>query len=447
MTESSYASRAASFLSGASSPVEYLDACLAEIAAQDGEVRAFVALNTDAARAQAQLSSARWASGQPLSAIDGMPIGVKDIIETADMATEQGSPMWQGFESKRDSATVQALRDAGAVILGKTATTEFASSPTFAETTNPHDHKRTPGGSSSGSTAAVGAGFVPMALGSQVVGSTLRPSSYCGCVGFKPSTGGLNRSGSYDHLSHSCVGLIGNSLEDVWLTAKAIATRVGGDPGYRGLTGPANLPGPQAPQRLLVLQTDGWSRMTRGARTAFEAVLEQLAAAGIVLVNRSNDPDVDAFERMIEDVRSLSNVILSWENRWPTAGYLRSDATKLHPVTIARFNEAKTLTQNDYAEALERRQSLRDSFARLMAKVDGAVTLAATGAAPLGLQSTGDPGFNIPASILGVPAVSLPLLADEGLPLGLQLIGRRDEDAALFGLSHWFWQWQSVQGR
>jgi Asp-tRNA(Asn)/Glu-tRNA(Gln) amidotransferase A subunit family amidase len=370
-----------------------------------------------------------------------MPVGIKDIIETVDMPTGQGSPMWEGFESGRDSATVQALRDAGAIILGKTTTTEFASSPTFAQTTNPHDASRTPGGSSSGSTAAVGAGFVPLALGSQVVGSTLRPSSFCGCVGFKPSTGGINRSGSYDHLSHSCVGVIGTTLEDVWLSAKAIVTRVGGDPGYRGLTGPANMPGVQSPKRLLVLQTDGWNRVTPGARAAFESVIEGLTASGIELIDRSTDADVEAFERMIEDVRSLSNVILSWENRWPTAGYLRKDAGKVHPVTAARFNEARTLTQNDYVEALQQRQSLRDAFARIAAKADGAITLAATGAAPVGLVSTGDPGFNIPASIIGAPALTLPLLADEGLPLGLQVIGRKDEDAALFGLAAWLTQW------
>mgnify|MGYP001180876350 CR=1 FL=1 len=442
---SSYVSLGQDFLTGASSPVEFLEACISKISAREDVVRAFVTLNTDGARRQAQESTERWKAGQPLSAIDGMPVAVKDIIETVDMPTGQGSPMWEGFESGRDSATVQALRDAGAIILGKTTTTEFASSPTFAQTTNPHDPKRTPGGSSSGSTAAVGAGFVPLALGSQVVGSTLRPSSYCGCVGFKPSTGGLNRSGSYDHLSHSCVGVIGTTLEDVWLSAKAIATRVGGDPGYRGLTGPANLPGVQTPARLLVLQTDGWNRMTPGAKAAFESVLAGLAKSDIELIDRTTDAEVDAFERMIEDVRSLSTVILSWENRWPTAGYLRKDAGKIHPVTVARFAEARTLTQNDYIEALERRQALRDAFAKIAAKADGAVTLAATGAAPVGLVSTGDPGFNIPASIIGAPALTLPILADEGMPLGLQVIGRKDEDAALFGLAAWLMQWHAAR--
>lgn len=447
MTQSSYASLAPDFLSGKTSPSEFLETCLARIAANENVVRAFVTLDIESARRQAQDSTARWQAGQPLSAVDGMPVGVKDIIETVDMPTGQGSPLWENFESGRDSATVQALRDAGAIILGKTTTTEFASSPTFAETTNPHDPKRTPGGSSSGSTAAVGAGFVPLALGSQVVGSTLRPSSYCGCVGFKPSTGGINRSGSYDHLSHSCVGVIGTSLEDVWLSAKAIVTRVGGDPGYRGLTGPANLPGARTPKRLIVLQTDGWKRVTPGAHSAFVKVTEGLKEFGIELIDRHVDAEVDAFERMIEDVGSLSNIILSWENRWPTAGYLRKEAGKVHPITVARFNEAKTLTQSDYIAALEQRQALRDAFTIMIAKADSAITLAATGAAPQGLVSTGDPGFNIPASIIGAPALSLPLLSDEGMPLGLQVIGQRNEDAALFGLATWITEWCGAYGR
>lgn len=441
MVSSSYVALTPDFLTGKSSPSEFLETCLARVAKSEDMVRAFVAIDIEGARAQAEASTARWKAGQQLSPIDGIPVGVKDIIETADMPTGQGSPMWEGFESGRDAATVQALRDAGAIILGKTATTEFASSPTFAQTTNPHDPKRTPGGSSSGSTAAVGAGFVPLAIGSQVVGSTLRPSSYCGCVGFKPSTGGLNRSGSYDHLSHSCVGVIGATLEDVWVSAKQIATRVGGDPGYPGLMGPENLPSAQKPKRLLILQTDGWNRVAPGAREAFESVVEELKQSGVELIDRSRDADIEAFERMIADVRSLSDIILSWENRWPTAGYLRKDANKVHPVTVERFNAAKDLTQKDYAEALARRQSLRDAFAKLMAKGDGAITLAATGAAPVGLISTGDPGFNIPASIIGAPALSLPLLSDEGMPLGLQVIGRKDEDAALLGLATWITQW------
>ena len=164
-----------------------------------------------------------------------MPVSIKDVIETADMPTGQGSPLFEGQETRRDSASVHALREAGAIIIGKTTTTEFAATHPWHRTRNPHDGTRTPGGSSSGSAAAVGSGMVPAGLGTQVVGSILRPSSFCGAIGFKPSVGAINRSGSYDHFSQSCQGAIGATLADTWLVLRAIADRAGGDPGFVGL--------------------------------------------------------------------------------------------------------------------------------------------------------------------------------------------------------------------
>jgi Asp-tRNA(Asn)/Glu-tRNA(Gln) amidotransferase A subunit family amidase len=196
MTLMPYVELADAFRRGETTPLAQLDRVLERLDALEPGLRAFVHLNRDAARAQAAESTARWQAGRPLSPVDGMTLGVKDIIETADMPTGQGSPAWEGNRTGRDSASVHALREAGAVILGKTTTTEFAAMHPFHETRNPHDPERTPGGSSSGSAAAVGAGILPAALGTQVVGSTLRPASFCGCVGYKPTFGALNRSGS-----------------------------------------------------------------------------------------------------------------------------------------------------------------------------------------------------------------------------------------------------------
>ncbi|MCQ8783598.1 amidase [Mangrovibrevibacter kandeliae] len=433
----SYTARAEAFRSGEDSPVAVLEACLAEIGKRESVVKAFKAMAIERARAEAAESEARWRRGEPLSPIDGMPVGIKDILETADMPTGQGSPLWEGFETRRDSASVQALRDAGALILGKTATTEFASRPQFAETTNPHDPTRTPGGSSSGSCAAVGAGFVPLALGTQVVGSTLRPSSYCGVIGYKPSIGGFNRGGSYDYLSHSCTGLIATTLDDIWLTAKALVARTGGDPGYPGVTGPEALPAATAPRTLVVLETDGWSRAAPGAREAFASACHRLQAAGVTIVTRGADAELDAMDAAIAQVGSLSDTILGWEGRWPVGGYARTDAEKLHPLTRERIERNRSLTQDDYRAALDDRAALRRRYASLLQGADAVVTLAATGAAPVGLESTGDAGFNIPASVLGVPALSLPVLSDGDMPLGLQLMGRVDEDASLFALANW----------
>src|SRR5689334_864461 len=181
-----YVGRTASFAGGSDSPMQVLQECLAEIDRREPAVGAFTLIDATAARIAAEASAERWRAGRALSAIDGMPVGVKDMIETADMVTGMGSPLFDGYRPLFDAASVQGLREAGAVMLGKTVTTEFASSHPRG-TRNPWDTTRTPGGSSSGSAAAVGCGMLCGGLGTQVVGSILRPSGFCGAYGFKPS--------------------------------------------------------------------------------------------------------------------------------------------------------------------------------------------------------------------------------------------------------------------
>src|SRR5262249_38476484 len=246
-------------------------------------------LNLAGARAAADQSTARWRTGQPRSPIDGMPIGIKDIIETADMPTENGSPLFAGFRSERDGASVAALREGGAIIVGKTVTTEFASTEPRG-TRNPHDLRRTPGGSSSGSAAAVAAGMASTALGTQVIGSTSRPASYCGCVGFKASVGALNRGGSYDGLSQSATGVLATTLEDAWQVAYEIAIRAGGDPGYPGLFGPPSAPPAQRPRRLAFLETAGWTAASPAPQTAMNHALVRLKAPRNHLLTRPTPP-------------------------------------------------------------------------------------------------------------------------------------------------------------
>ena len=248
----------ADFRSGADSPRQFLERCLAAIEAREADVGAFVHYDAASARRQADASTARWHAGKPLSPIDGMPVGIKDIIETADFPTEMGSPLYAGWRSERDAASVVALRAAGAVIVGKTVTTEFAATEPRG-TRNPLDPARTPGGSSSGSAAAVAAGMLSVGIGTQVVGSILRPASYCGVVGFKPSLGAINRGGSHDGLSQSCHGALAASLSDAWQVVYEIAVRAGGDPGFPGLDGPPSPPAPVQPRRLALLETEGWA--------------------------------------------------------------------------------------------------------------------------------------------------------------------------------------------
>ncbi|MGA2395325.1 MAG: amidase, partial [Candidatus Lustribacter sp.] len=207
------------FRAGSDTPRALLERCIAVIDAREREVMAFEYLDLAGARRAADASTERYARGTPLSSIDGLPVGVKDIIETADMPTGMGSPLFAGYRGGRDAASVVALREAGAVIVGKTVTTEFASQ-VAGKTHNPWDLARTPGGSSSGSAAAVACGMLRAGLGTQVIGSILRPASYCGCVGYKPTVGGINRGGSLDPHSQSTHGVLAASLGDAWRVAR-----------------------------------------------------------------------------------------------------------------------------------------------------------------------------------------------------------------------------------
>lgn len=437
LRSSSYVSLEQAFRSGASSPLVLAEHALERIEQEEAQLRAFVHIDAERALAQAHAATKRWGKGQPLSRLDGVLLAVKDIIETADMPTGQGSVLWTGFESKRDAATVMALRQAGAVVLGKTATTEYALTELLASTTNPHDAARTPGGSSSGSAAIVGAGIVPLALGSQVVGSTIRPSSYCGCYGFKPTVGALNRGGSYDYFSQSCVGLMAGALEDAWEAACEVARRVGGDPGFPGMAYTEGMPEAAAPRRLAMLQTDGWRKTSPGARHAFEAKMAELRQAGVEVLGREDDPELESFETQIEDVMSLTWRIMAWELRWPQGADAVRNGWGISRAVLGRLQEGLAMTRDDYARALAEREQIRGRAAALLRRYDGFALLSATGAAPLGFASTGHGGMNVPVSLLGLPALSLPLLCDDGLPLGLQLVGTFDQEIRLAAMARW----------
>ena len=365
-----------------------------------------------------------------------MPVGIKDVIETADMPTQMGSELFAGWRSDRDAASVAALREAGAVVLGKTVTTEFAAREPRG-TRNPWDPERTPGGSSSGSAAAVACGMVPAALGTQVLGSIVRPASFCGCVGFKPSVGGINRGGIHDYLSQSCTGILAASLEDAWITAHEIASRAGGDPGFPGLAGPKEPPDAVRPRALAMLETAGWDGASPEARHALGEAVARIGAAGVTIINRRTDRDLQAAEQALSGALDLSQRINSWEFRWPLNTYRNRDAGKLSRSMLDSLARAEAMTLDDYRALLGERTRIRTLFGGLATAFDAAVALAAPGAAPRGLGSTGDPVFAAPGSLLGVPTLSLPLLEAVGLPLGLQVIGFEGADAALFATAAW----------
>jgi Asp-tRNA(Asn)/Glu-tRNA(Gln) amidotransferase A subunit family amidase len=432
----SYLAHATQFASGAENPRDFLEACLANLNTWEPKVGAFVNLNIEGARQAADRATARWRAGAPLSPIDGMPIGIKDIIETADMPTEMGSPLFAGWRSQKDAASVAALRQAGAVILGKTVTTEFAASEPRA-TCNPWNLEHTPGGSSSGSAAAVAAGMISAGLGTQVIGSTIRPASFCGCVGFKPTVGALNREGSHDYQSQSCTGILAATLPDAWQVAHEIAQRVGGDAGTPGLMGPERAPAPVKPRRLAFLETSGWAVASEAAKTSMQDALRRLSEAGVEIRTSADDADVSAIETELADAFTLSNRINSFEMRWFIDGCAERDASLLSQSMRDRLEQARGMTLADYRGWLKQRTSVRALYAELADTCDACVTLSAPGPAPQGLHTTGNPQFAVPFSLLGIPALSLPLFMLDGMPLGLQALGYANGDANTFATGAW----------
>jgi Asp-tRNA(Asn)/Glu-tRNA(Gln) amidotransferase A subunit family amidase len=431
-----YLPHTADFAAGRGSPRDFLERCLADLATWEPKIGAFVALNLDAAREAADLATMRWGAGQQVSPIDGMPVGIKDIIETRDMPTEQGSPLFAGYRTRRDAAAVAALREAGAVVVGKTVTTEFAAT-TARGTRNPWDTNRTPGGSSSGSAAAVAAGLVSVALGTQVIGSTIRPASYCGCYGFKPTVGAINRGGSYDYLSQSSTGTIAATLAEAWVVAYEMASRVGGDPGSPGLFGPAAAPAAEKPRRLALVETAGWALATPSARREMENALRRLAGAGVEIRTRHNDPKVAVLETAIAEARKRSADINAWESRWPLNTYRDWDASKLSGAAMERLAQAERMTIDEYRGLLGERARARAAYRELGPDVAATVSLSAPAAAPVGIGATGEPACTVHTSYLGCPSISLPLFHDEGLPLGLQVAGFAERDAETFATAAW----------
>jgi Asp-tRNA(Asn)/Glu-tRNA(Gln) amidotransferase A subunit family amidase len=433
------------FAEGADTPRAYLERCLETIAEREPVVRAFAALNEAGAREAAEASAARWRANRALSPIDGMPVGIKDLLETRDMPTEMGCAAYRGNFPKRDNAAVWALRQAGAVILGKTVTAELGGSHP-GPTTNPFDPTRTPGGSSSGSAAAVAAGMVPAAIGTQVGGSIIRPASYCGNLALKPSQGAINR-GERQATSQSTHGVHANSVEDMWQVAIEIARRAGGDRGCVGLMGPAAAPRPVRPERLILMETAGWRSLDGASRTAFEAVVEGVQAAGVAVLRRGDHPLIEAFEAAVAGASAIGGGITAWENRWAQRALVDAHPDGGSERAKAVLASAEAMAVADYQALLAEREAAQLRYAALAPIADAAISLASPGPAPVWTgdapgqprvaRPTGDFVFNAPSSMLFAPSVTVPLLAVGGLPVGVQVMAQRGEDARATAIARW----------
>jgi Asp-tRNA(Asn)/Glu-tRNA(Gln) amidotransferase A subunit family amidase len=434
------------FTTGADSPRAYLERCLETIAVHEPVVQAWVVMNESGAREAADASTVRWKAGQPLSPIDGMPIGIKDLLETKDMPTQMGCKANEGNFPKRDNAAIWALRGAGAVVLGKTVTTELGGVHP-GPTTNPFDARRTPGGSSSGSAAAVGARMVPATIGTQVGGSIIRPASYCGNFALKPTQGGINR-GERQATSMSTHGPHAGCIEDMWQVAIEIAKRAGGDPGRMGLFGPSTTPEARKPMTLAVMEAEGWALMDQASKVAFEMVIERIRAAGVTVLRRGDNALVEAFERSLQGVQALTGAITGWENHWG----IRNLVATSGPDGVSQRSQnivatAEKWTPEDYRAAVLQREEIRARHAALAPLVDAMIAPASPGVAPLwspdvpgqplAKRPTGDAVYNTPSSALGAPVVTSPMTSVGGMPMGIQLVGQPHSDAAMTAIARW----------
>jgi Asp-tRNA(Asn)/Glu-tRNA(Gln) amidotransferase A subunit family amidase len=433
------------FAEGSDTPRAYLERCLAVIAQREPTVRAWVVLNEAGARAAADDSTARWKDGRPLSPIDGMPIGIKDLLETRDMPTQMGCEAYRGNFPKRDNAAVWALRQAGAVILGKTVTTELGGAHP-GPTTNPFDQSRTPGGSSSGSAAAIAAGMVPVTLGTQVGGSVIRPAAYCGNIALKPSQGGINR-GERQATSMSTTGVHAGSIEDMWQVAVEIAKRAGGDPGRPGLVGPPTPPEARRPMVLGVMETEGWAALDEASKAAFEQVVARLRAAGVTVLRRDDHPMLEAFERALIGTQAMTSAVTGWENHWLFRNIVAQNPDGISARSKAVLAMAEKMTPEDYRLRLVEREALRARHAALAPVVDALIAPACPGPAPLWAgdvagqplkpRPTGDAVFNTPSSGIGAPAVTVPLASVGGMPFGIQVMAQVQMDAQATAIARW----------
>jgi Asp-tRNA(Asn)/Glu-tRNA(Gln) amidotransferase A subunit family amidase len=393
------------------------EAMLAHIAAREPVVRAFVHLDPAQVRRQADALDARGAKG-PLA---GLFLGVKDVIDTADQPSQYGSPIWAGHRPRADAACVALARRAGAVIAGKTVTTEFATRHPGA-TTNPHNPAHTPGGSSQGSAAGVGAGMLHLAFGTQTAGSIIRPAAYCGAVGFKPSYGTLHRAGmKVMSESLDTIGVIARDVRDAALAMTALTGADHGD---------VTAKPPRAP-RLALVMGPAADKAAAETRALMERTAEALRRAGAEIVAMELPAlFAEAFAAHTHVMHMESREALAWEldhARALLSEVMRTNMDWAAGEPRAALDAARTVFH-----------AAQDAFPAAIEGFDAVLTPAAPGEAPEGLAWTGDPAFNTLWTLLHVPCVTVPAgTGPKGLPLGVQLVTRRGEDAACLMWGEW----------
>lgn len=411
---------------------DYAAALLDRVDEIEPQVQAWACLDRAYLLDQAQRCDDARARGVEPGPLAGVPVGLKDIIDTRSLPTEAGTSLHAGRMPRTDAALVRRLVAAGALVMGKTVTTELA---TFSPgpTRNPHHPGHTPGGSSSGSAAAVAAGMVPLAVGTQTNGSVIRPASFCGVYGFKPSFGLIARSGVLTQSpALDQVGVFGRCLEDVALLAQSLCGDDEADPATRAQVSPPlrRLAGaePPMPPTVAFVRTPFWPRMDDDAREAFDELRQALGDRAVEMDLPEITPVAIEWHRTIMEADIAASFALEYER----------GRERLSDSLRGQIERGQRVSAVDYRRAIERIPALVAEFDAWFTEADAILTPAALGTAPAGLQSTGDPIMCTLWTLAGMPAISLPLLhGANGLPLGVQLVGRKHDDARLLRTAHW----------
>lgn len=417
---------------GALRAEEVCGAFLSQIAAREPEIQAWAHLDSDDVMAQAARADAARRTGRPTGPLHGLPVGIKDIIDVARVPCENGTPIDKGRVPTKDAGLVARLRSAGAVIMGKTVTTELAFLHP-SKTRNPAAPGHTPGGSSSGSAAAVACGMVPFAVGTQTGGSVIRPAAYCGCVGFKPSFGEIGRSGILPQSPFlDTPGVFARSVGDAALLAEVLYGHDPADPATRHGPSPrlhriATGKPPVTPTLALLPALPGRDPAPEMSE-AFASLAQMLGdlAFEIGLPNMFGEA-AEIRERI--NFAEMAKNFYSYESR---------DADALSEELGQALERGRKILARDYIAALDWRAVLNGGLDEIFERCDAIVMPATPGPAPEGFASTGDPIYNGLWTLCGTPAVTLPLFETEtGLPLGIQLVGRRGDDARLLRTARW----------
>jgi Asp-tRNA(Asn)/Glu-tRNA(Gln) amidotransferase A subunit family amidase len=411
---------------------ELVDACLRTIEAREPDVQAWQALDAAHVREQARAAEETRRGGGFVGPLHGVPVAIKDNIDTADLPTEDGTVLHAGRRPMADATLVARLRGAGALVLGKTVTTEFAYF-TPGKTRNPHAPAHTPGGSSSGSAAAVAAGMVPLAVGTQTNGSVIRPAAFCGVVGYKPSFGAISRHGVLrTSRSLDQVGVFARSVRDAALLAQCLAGHDPEDPdtvnrSWRELAAVAVSSPPLEPAFGL-LRSALWQQAAADTLAGFDELAEELGSS----LQRFDLGDVG-----LEINRTLQTIMRA-EIACNLGGEYRRGKDRMSARLVELIESGGQVVAVDYLQARELARRLHEEVESLFDSCDVLMLPAAIGTAPAGLEATGDPLFCSMASLFGMPAISLPLLVGEnGLPIGVQLVGRRFDDGRLLRAANW----------